>query len=261
LHLNPPAGGAQQGAKQAGTGKEIGVEYLDLFRSTGNGHPERTPDQGAVVVGATTDDHHLVALLFRAGSDSSPENSGIGRPSFLLPAVEKQLLQISGGWAVDAYPQVPPSLRAFSVAGIFVTDIETRDEGGLPVDDCHLAMIALVEPGNPLFKGRRIKGETLDTLLLETPEKRAGRLETTDIIVQEEYLHSPFGSDEERLGESAAGTVIPDYVKLQDNVVLGLLNGMEHGREEFSPLPEELDSVPTGDDCLGIPPEKPEEAR
>ena len=110
-------------------------------------------------------------------------------------------------------------------------DVDAAQEGGVPVDDQQLAVVAPV-PAPVVARGQRVDGVELVQLHAaggQPFEEGGRRAEGAGAVAQQVDLHALRLLGHQRLGKALAHLVVVEDVGLEVDVVARGLDGREHG--------------------------------
>ena len=152
---------------------------------------------------------------------------GIVAQQFLaheIPVGGKDALQPMHGCPLHAQVKVAPCTALFSLfAHISQGQVHAAHIAHSPVDDAHLAMVAIVCAVRQAGEAHRQEGLHLNASLLHTAEKGCVHIPAAHIVVEQAHLNAPLRTVHEGVGHQKAHGIVLDDVRLQMNMVLCLL--------------------------------------
>ena len=234
-HVHPRPGGGAQGGGHGLVDDEVGGGEVEVALGLGDHLQVQVGADGVRGVGGVGIGHHDAPGPFQRGQGLGPEEAEIRRGVLVVPHNEEKDRQAPHRLPPQAQGVVLPVAKALLPVHILVGQVQAADEARHPVDDAQLPVVPVV-----LVDGQQGQQG------LKHPAENAPAVELVGIVggqgggrahpvVDHPHIH-PLGSlAGEDLQDLVPQRALGDDEVLQEDIVLGLFQLLQKGRQEGGP--------------------------
>ena len=243
-HPDPNAliGRADQRAAHGPVGDEVAVRDVDAMLRVRDAMQILAPHVAPLAPRVREDPHAA-----RASAAELPQILGDLGPAHLLPGVVEERAQLLHGLPTHCDHVVAPAVAGVVDGKPLAGQVDAAGEREASVDDEELAVIAALDDV-ARQRGDRgaedgVEGPHLAAREHERRPELGHQRHAAEGVVDDDDAHASLRGGDERIEEAKAAPVGAHPVHLEEDLVGGVLDGLQHGREGLDAVAQQRDLV------------------